>query len=492
MGFLVIDIGTSSLRAVVVSNEGRIISLSRAPVKVDRPGPGRAEIDMEDLWGRVKKVVGLEMEKHRRMKIEAVGVGSILGYVFMDRHKKPLAPALIYMDNRAVMETEEILSNISPQRIHEITGRRISPELLGPKLMWLVRRQPELACRVDKVIGLKDEIVHRLTGQMSTDFSHANYTLLYNIEHRNYDPELLEICGLRAGLFLEPRPGQDLVGVIPHHVAREIGVPDGTPVAAGSSDGTAAMYGGGILNQKRAVLVSGTTDVLMVGSTVRPQNPEGHLTINNAFIPNYYLVGGAMGLSGGALNKIKSLLKSDINGQDPVLDSLTPGSNGLMFVPGLTGERAPYWQEYFTGALVGLTTEHTQSHIIRALMEGTCFRLRKLLKILKQNGLEPDGVNLTGGNCRDQSWNRIRARVMGVEAHGLAEVEATALGTAMFCRAGLDKTSSLNALAEKWVRTEEVYQPEPEEAAAYARLGLIFDQYLAASAKVMKSLREFR
>ena len=490
--FLVIDIGTSSLRAVVVSEQGRILSLSRVPVRVDHPGPGLAEVDVEEVWQGAVRAASLEMARNPEMDIEAVGVTAMLGYVFLDRHEKPLAPAVIYMDNRAGAQSREILSRISLSRIYQITGRRISPELLAPKLMWLAAHKPDLGARVDRVIGLKDEVVRRLTGKVVTDYSHANYTLLFNIAQKKYDAEMLEVCGVRASLFPEPQPADDPAGRVTPDAAREIGLKSGTPVVVGASDGTSAMYGGGVLNRKRAVLVSGTTDVMMAAAPIIPRDPKGLLTVNNAMVPDFYLAGGAMGLSGGALNKIKSLLKSDPAGMESAIGGLPPGSNGLMFFPGLTGERAPYWREYSTGALIGLTPVHTEAHIIRALMEGTCFRIRKLLELMKENGLVPDGVNLTGGGGQSEVWNQIRADVLGLEIVGLSEIEASALGAAMFCRAGLDKAVSLTGLADEWIGREKIYRPEIQAGESYTRLGRIFDQYLEDSARVMAGLREFR
>ena len=176
MNFLVVDCGTSVCRASVISGKGDILSMSRRQIRIDHPRPSFAEIDSGYLWHQVQKVITSEVEKHPDITFDAVGVSTMLGYVLLDKTPVPLMPAIIYMDNRAVAEIVEIQQLFSEEELFAITGRRASPLLLAPKIKWLSKNRPDVIKKLDRIIGLKDEIVRRLTGDIQTDFAHLDYS----------------------------------------------------------------------------------------------------------------------------------------------------------------------------------------------------------------------------------------------------------------------------------------------------------------------------
>jgi xylulokinase len=310
VNFLAVDIGTSHCRAAVVTDAGRMVSHSRAPLKVEIGADESAQVDVSHLWRQVVKVIRSETTKHPQAHLEAIGISAMLGHVFLDKHHQPLGPAMIWMDNRAQAEAEQILSLIPLQDIYQRTGRRPNADLLAPRIMWLAKHQPSLCRHLHKIIGLKDEIVRRLTEVVQSDLAHLNYTLLFNIHSGRCDTELMKSLGIRASLLPVPQKATDIVGSVTSAAAQVTGLKQGTPIVSGSSDGTSAMYGGGVLNRGQATLVSGTTDVLMMFASEPPVDPSHTLTINSAMVPGVYLAGGAMGLSGGVLKHIEKELKA--------------------------------------------------------------------------------------------------------------------------------------------------------------------------------------
>jgi len=490
--FLAVDIGTSHCRAAVVTDTGRVISHSQAPLKVDIGEDESAQVDIPHVWQQVIRVIRSETTKQPHAHFEAVGISAMLGHVFLDKHYQPLHPAMIWMDNRARMEVAQIQSLIPLKDIYQRTGRRPNPDLLAPRIMWLAKHQPSLYRHLYKIIGLKDEIVRRLTEVVQSDLSHLNYSLLFNIHSGRRDTDLMKSLGIRPSLLTAPRKATDIVGFVTPAAARAAGLKQGTPVVSGSSDGMSAMYGGGVLNQGHAVLVSGTTDVLMMCAPDPPVDPSRTLTINSAMVPDVYLAGGAMGLSGGALKYIETLLNQSARALADEINRLNPGAEGLMFIPGLSGERAPYWQNRRGGAFIGLTLFHRAHHLLRAVMEGTAYRIRRLILAMQSCGLTPEVLNVVGGCAELDVWNQIRADVAGIEVQKPAVSEATILGTALFCMAGIHPDLSLTEVSQKWIKVRKRHLPNQTAAAIYERYADLFDMFMKDTKYIEKELKALK
>jgi sugar (pentulose or hexulose) kinase len=490
--FLTVDIGTSHCRAAVVTDAGRVVSHSQAPLKIDIGENESAQVDIPHVWQQVIKAIRSETTKHPQVLFEAVGISAMLGHVFLDKHHQPLSSAMIWMDNRAQMEVEQIQSLIPLKDIYQRTGRRPNPDLLAPRIMWLAKHQPSLCRHVHKIIGLKDEIVRRLTEVVQSDLSHLNYSLLFNIHSGRCDTELMKSLGIRPSLLTAPQKATDIVGFVTPAAAQVAGLKQGTPVVSGSSDGTSAMYGGGVLNRGHAVLVSGTTDVLMMCASDPPVDPSRTLTINSAMVPDVYLAGGAMGLSGGALKHIETLLNQSAHALAVQIKRLKPGAEGLMFFPGLSGERAPYWQNRRGGAFIGLTLTHQAHHLLRAVMEGTAYRVRRLILAMQSCGLTPEVLNVVGGCAELDIWNQIRADVTGIQVQKLAVSEATVLGTALFCMAGIHPNLSLTEVSQKWINVRKRYLPNQAAADIYGRYAELFDTFIKDTKNIEKELKALK
>ena len=342
----------------------------------------------------------------RRRQIEAVAATSaLLGYVFLDRFNRPLGPAIIWMDNRAGAEADEIRRRIPEKTVYRQTGRRVSPELLAPKLMWLAREQPGMYRRLRAVIGLKDEMVRRLTGAVGTDRSHLDYSLLFDIRKGRIDADIAAALGIDPGVFPEPQRAAEVAGRLAPEAARRIGLPVGLPWYSGSSDGTAAMYGGGVLTEGTGVLVTGTTDVLMTACSGWTKDRSCTITANSGMVPGIYLAGGAMGLSGGAVQHLERLMRVRMRPLAEKIKRLPPGADGLLMLPGLTGERSPYWMEYATGGMAGLTLRHGHEHVFRAAMEGAALRTACLLNRMQACSIASTRLHVVGGWADNDAWN---------------------------------------------------------------------------------------
>jgi sugar (pentulose or hexulose) kinase len=485
MSYLIVDFGTSSCRACLVEEDGTISREVREPVRPDVAG-ARAEFDPDRAWEILRTAATRLLRTGDAgagdipvSPITAVGISSMMGFVFLDARLNPAGPAILYMDNRASKETADFAALLPGNELYRRTGRRASAELLAPKIRWFRTHEPGRLDGVRHVLSLKDYLVYRLTGELAADFAHHNYTLLYDIGSAVLDVELCRAAGADPAWFPKPVSASAVAGRVRRWGAGETGIPEGTPVVCGSIDGTTAMYGCGLLQPGAAAFVSGTTEVLMMMSPRFLPGASTALSQNTGMAPETFAIGGAMGLAGGAYNKYREFFGFNFEEAAAAIETVPLGSEGLLVFSGLTGERAPYWNEKIRGGMAGFGLGHTPAHFLRALFEGTSYRVRRVLALLGETGLKPERLQIAGGGAALDAANQIRADVTGVECVRLKQGEATVLGTSMYCAVGTGRFATLKQAADSWIRPDKVYVPDPKKTQAYGEYAERFDECMA-------------
>jgi sugar (pentulose or hexulose) kinase len=480
VSILVIDCGTSSCRVVeYAAADRRRVCEWQAPMPEAMFSAG--EVDVEPLW---HIAAGLLREASRESpgRIDAVGAASFLAFVLLDGDQRVIAPATTWMDHRAGHEARILADRLTPRGCHRACGRIPTPELLLPKLMWLGRQDPGLLGRVRRVIGLKEEFVRRLGGKVGTDYAHADYSLGWETGCAAPFAGSWEAAGVPSSILPQPEPAWAGAGTVSPEAAAVTGLRAGTPIARGTTDGTSAMYGGGVFDPAFAVLVSGTTDVLMCHVPDGGPVDRLTLTVNTAMAGAGTLVGGAMGLSGGALSWIGRLTGVPVDELERMAAEVPAGSEGLRMIPSLTGERAPFWQDGVKGALLDLDPSHTPGHLARACMEGAAARVRLLADEMRASGLPFRAVTVGGGSSGSLLWNRFRADALQVPVYPAQDKEMTARGIALFCAAMLEgsagRPQSLAALTRDWVHREEPVIPDPASVGLYQDLAGQYRRYV--------------
>ncbi len=490
MYYLIVDYGTSSCRTSLVDiDSGNITASCRKKTSV-LTGSKSAEVDTDTAWTSVSSTIRKLLENNPAAKISAVGISSLLGWVFLNKNNTPVQNSIIWMDTRKSAAFEARIKKDGPA-VYKKTGRRLSNELLVSKWAWLLENSPETAKATVKIISLKDEFIRRLTGEIITDIAHLDYTMLRDIRRNRIDSDMLEIANIKPGMTANELYPYQKAGFITAETSAATGLKQGTPVIAGSIDGTTAMYGGGMAEPGKAVLVSGTTDVLMtLTSEYLPENPSftDTLTVNSGMVPGTFAAGGSTGTSGGALIRICELFGEDLENLGDQASGIMPGAEGLLFTAGLSGERAPYWNPDITGGLLGLRMNHKPGHIIRALMEGTAFRLRKLADELFSLIGRPENLFILGGGAEIECWNSIKADVSGIPLCRSAETEATTIGTAIFCDCFLRDSTNLETVSKRWIKPGSDYPVNTENHELYNKLFCIFEDFMEQNKEIYSAL----
>jgi xylulokinase len=489
----VVDIGTGSVRAHVVDADGGVVAQASRPTRVQL-GAGTAEVDPDALWSSACSALREALARVDPRRIAAVAAASALGYVLLDGNGDPVGAALLYMDRRATDEAREIARRASPQRLYALGGRRLDPELLAPKLSWIRRRQPDRWAAIRTFVGLKDDTVRRLTGAIGTDPSHAAYSLLYDVERREWSEELLDAAAVPRSMVPPLRRAADIAGHVTAGAAAATGLPAGTPVVTGAPDGTAACLaaGGGT-----AVNVSGSTDVVMAPSDRPVRDPRERTVVSPHPVGDGWLVGGVMGTTGAALRWLVDLAYADVPeparleraGADAA--SAGAGAGGLVCLPALAGERAPRWNPAARGVVLGLDLRHGRGHLVRAVLEGVAFQVADVLDALRGLGVDVRRLRVVGGGAASELWNQIRADVTGLPVERPREIEGTVTGAAYLAMRGVGLVAAGTG-ADTLAPPSRAWAPGAERHERYRRFAAVADRVYASVAPVFEALAELR
>lgn len=465
---LAVDVGSSALRVSAVSLAGEMLVTERIPSRPEIAGP-RAVLDAAGLWS---DLCGLVASVCARAGVPlAIGVACQLGLVLADESFSPVVPAVLWQDRRASAEADELRQMLG-DRAADIAGRTVAPEQTAARWRWFVAHEPSVRARTRWILGLKDYLVARLTGEVTTDATSASYSLLFDVRYRAWSPVLLEATETPIESLPAVRDAAECGGALLADLARPLGLPAGIPVAVGGPDGSVAALGSGAVRPGITVDVAGTTDTIVhVGD--RPVVDPSHRAVTNAYLlPGLWTVGGPTGMSGGAIAWLCEILGfASVDDCYAALGSrsaaLAPGADGVRFRTGLTGERFPTWASAASGSLSGLRPEHTSAHLLRAAEEGAAFAVREGLEALEALELPVPEIRICGGVAGQQESMALRAAAVGRPAVGVAQHEATTIGAAMLASLCCGAYPSADAAAAAMVRLGPRIAPDPTAVASY-------------------------
>jgi len=415
-----IDVGTSGTKALVMHDDGVVTRRATAEYPLSTPHPGWAEQDPTDWWAAVETVLG---QVGGTRDVDAIGLtGQMHGAVFLDANGDVVRPAMLWNDQRTERECAQIDEIVGASRVRAITW---NPPLTGfqlPKLLWLRTHEPAAFARVRSVLLPKDYIRFKLTGERITDVADASGTGLLDIAKRTWSTEMLEALDLDPSLFPRVVESGEVAGV----------TRDGVPIAAGAGDQAAAGVGTGTVRPGIVSVCLGTSGVVFTALDALPAGPtEQAQTFCHA--NGRWHVMAVMLSCGGAVRWLRDTMYPGVSYDDITADadSVSPGADGVTFLPYLTGERSPHNDPRATGAFCGLTVRHTRAHLARAVFEGVTYGLLDGLDVLRGTGVAPTQLRLTGGGAVSPFWRQLIADVTGTPCVTLSCDEGPGYGAAL-------------------------------------------------------------
>lgn len=479
-----IDLGTGSVKVIVVDESGQTIGNGAAEHPLHHSRQGWSEQHPDDWWRATVAAVSQATAAAGQPRIDAIGLsGQMHGAVLLDEHRIPLRPAIIWADTRSGAEVVEITQNVGAERLIEIAGSPVAAGFQAASVAWIQRHEPELWRRVRTILLPKDWLRLQLTGELTTEPSDASSTLLFNVVEWDWSDEILTKLNIDRALLPEVSGSGDVSGRLATDPALELGLEAGIPVAGGGADAPLAALAAGVVRpDQMALTISSGSQVIVPLKRFVPDvrgriHTWGNCLPNSSVGAAWYHMGATM-VSGSALRWLRySIFCMDEANAYAVMTAAAAeasvGAGGLLFLPYLSGERTPHMNPNARGMFLGLTAEHGRGHLVRAVMEGATFALFDAFDVLRSLGSTPTSVVLCGGGAQSPLWRQIVADVFGLAVKPLLTVEQSALGAALLAGACLDLFDPAIA-AQQWGRYDRLVEPNPEARATYSELLPVF------------------
>lgn len=496
------DLGTSGNKATLFSEEGKLIGSQVFSYDTHYFNNNWVEQNPQDWWNAVCETSKALIAETQVQPTDIAAVsfsGQMMGCLCVDKNGTPLRPSIIWADQRAYRQSRQIEEHISQWDFYHIVGHRNTASYGIQKLMWVRDNEPEIYQQTYKTLNAKDYIVFCLTGEFYTEYSDGNSNGCFDLNRLEWSEEILEYAGIDPDKLPDLKPSTHVAGKITAEAARATGLAAGTPVVLGGGDGVAANVGAGSISPGKTYSCMGTSAWITTTSEKPIFDPQMRTVTWAHIIPGLYAPNGTMQYAGGSYNWLKNTIctmecyDAKLHGTSPYnymnaqIEQSPIGSNGVIFLPYLLGERAPRWNPDAKGAWIGLKPENTRGDILRSVLEGVTMNLSIVLDVLRSQ-VDIHEILILGGGAKGSIWRQIMADVYNakITVPSLLE-EAGSMGAAVTGGVGVGLFKDFNAI-DRFLEINSVHEPDPNAVAAYAPVKELFDECYFALQDVYKKM----
>lgn len=499
-----LDIGTTATKAVVFAHGGEILGEAAREYPMRCPAPGWAEQDPEEILAAVIESVQEAILRAGLGPGDMLGVGlsaAMHSLLVLDAEDRPLTPVMVWADTRSAPQARRLREEAAGDAIYRRTGTPIHPMSPLCKLLWLREERPQLLARARHLVSLKEYVLRRLFGHSGVDVSIASASGLLDIRRLTWDDAVLELLGLSGELLAEVLPATTLLTGLDRAMADRMGLSPHVPFAIGGSDGAMANLGVGATRVGEVAVTIGTSGAIRAIADSPSTDPEGR-TFCYALGDYRWLVGGATSGGGLMLRWMRDVFARPeaeaaiAAGEDPyealirLAEEVQAGAGGLLFLPYLSGARAPSWDPDARGAFLGLALHHTRAHAVRAVLEGVVMGLHAVA-LAMPTALGAGPLRASGGFARSPLWRQILADVTGRPVQVAESPEASALGAAAVAMLAVGEVGSLDEI-RAWVRSLHEHPPDPGRSARYRQLYALYDRLDRSLADAHGAIADFQ
>jgi xylulokinase len=471
--FLGLDVSTTGSKALLVDENGVVAVTASSPHTLQTPKPLWSEQDPREWWEATSASIRQVLTKAgiAGEQITAVGLtGQMHGLVLLDEGGNVLRPAILWNDQRTQAQCDEIHQRMGREQFIQLSGNLALPGFTAPKILWVAENEPEVYAKARHVLLPKDYIRYRLTGGYAIDKADGAGTVLFDLKKRDWSAEILSALEIPSGWMPPTYEGTTFTGEITPAAAALTGLQVGTPVAAGGGDQAAQAVGVGAVEPGVVALTVGTSGVVFATTPSALIEPEGRLHAFCHAVPGLWHFMGVMLSAAGSLQWYRDTLAPGMDFDDLLKEAegVAAGSDGLQFLPYLSGERTPHPDPLARGAFIGLTLRHGRGHLTRALLEGVSFGLKDSFTLFREAGLgEIHQVRASGGGTKGALWRQILASVLDAELVTVNTSEGAAFGAALLAGVGVEAWSDVPAACKAAVKITGSVRPDPAQAEAY-------------------------
>lgn len=475
-----IDIGTSACKAALFDRKGEVLAAANGEYPVYYPEEGWAEQNPEEWWSAVCEAVRQVIRKAGIPPEEIAGVGidgQSWSAIAIDKGGKVLTNTPIWMDTRAQSICDRLNEEIGEDEIFRIAGNSLQPSYTTAKILWYKENLPEVYSKIYKILQSNSYIAFKLTGQISQDLSQGYGLHCFDMRTGQWDEEMCRKMGIPRDFLPEIVPSDRIIGTVTKKAAEESGLAEGTPVAAGGLDAACGTLGAGVIHSGETQEQGGQAGGMSI--CIEKYQADPRLILGFHVIPGKWLLQGGTTGGGGVMRwferefaDYERLMReqtgiSSLDQLNEIAEKVTPGCDGLVFLPYMAGERSPIWNPYAKGVFYGLDFSKTKGHMVRACMEGVAFSLRHNLETAEEAGAKAEILRAMGGSANSLLWTQIKSDVTGKTMAVPASDTATTLGAALLAGVGTGFYKDYEEAVAETVKVTRKHQPDPEKKAVY-------------------------
>ena len=473
-----IDVSTTGVKALLIDAAGEIVDSATTPLQLSTPHPLWSEQHPRDWWQAAVNSIQQVLRNTDAASIAAIGLtGQMHGLVLLDEEGEVLRPAILWNDQRCSEQCDEIRASLGKERLVRISGNDALTGFTAPKILWVRKYESEVYDRARQVLLPKDYLRYKLTGAYAMDKADGSGTLLFDLQSRGWSNDTLGANRIPAEWLPQTFEGPEVTGQVSREAAQATGLKEGTPVVAGGGDQAAQAVGVGAIRPGILAVTMGTSGVVFAATDTPLIEAEGRLHAFCHAVPGRWHLMGVMLSAAGSLQWYRDALAPNAGFDELVgeASNVTSGSDGLLFLPYLCGERTPHPDPLARGAWVGLTMRHSRGHLTRAVLEGVAFGMKDIFVLMQESGVRSlDQVRVSGGGAKSAVWRQILADVLGTELVTVNTTEGAAYGAALLAGVAAGIWTDVDAACEQTIRVNESVSPEARNVARYEEM---YQQY---------------
>jgi xylulokinase len=484
--FLGIDVSTTATKALLIDKRGQVVAVASTEYPFETPQPLWSEQHPDLWWDGAQKSIRAVIQKSgvAAEDIRAVGLtGQMHGLVLLDEAGQVLRPAILWNDQRTQAQCDQIHERIGREKFIAISGNVALTGFTAPKILWVAQNEPDLYAKVRHILLPKDFVRYHLTGEYGMDKADGSGTVLFDLKERNWSNEILAALQIKPEWLPPTFEGSAFTGVISKSAAEVTGLLAGTPVAAGGGDQAAQAVGVGAVEPGIIGLTVGTSGVVFATTPSALIEPQGRLHAFCHAVPGAWHFMGVMLSAAGSLQWYRDTLAPGM-GFDELLQEamdIPAGSEGLQFLPYLSGERTPYPDPQARGAFIGLTIRHNRAHMTRSVLEGVSFGLKDIFTLIRTSGLkEIQQVRASGGGTKSPLWRQILASVLDSELVTVNTTEGAAFGAALLAGVGAGAWADVRTACRQTIQLTGQTTPLQSDVAVYRKSYSVYQELYPA------------
>lgn len=490
MLYIGIDLGTSSVKLLLMDESGRILNTVSREYPLSFPKPGWSEQDPADWLRETEAGINALTEGFDKGRIAGIGVGGQMhGLVVLDENDAVIRPAILWNDGRTSVEVDYLNNTVGTDVLTACTANIAFAGFTAPKILWMKNNEPENFAKIRKIMLPKDYINYVLTGIHCTDASDASGLLLFDVEHRCWSEKMLEICGTTEDLLPRIYESYEQVGRLLPAVAEKLGLSESVVVCAGAGDNAAAAVGTGTVGDGACNISVGTSGTVFISSSrfSENKNPAVHLF---AHADGHWHLMGCM-LSAASCNKwwVENILQSsDFAAEQAGITEERLGKNNVFFLPYLMGERSPINDTNARGTFTGISMDTSRADMMQAVLEGVCFGIRDSIEVARSLGIEIKTSRICGGGAKSPLWKKMFANICNIEIESIETEEGPGFGGAMLAMVACGEYPDVETVAKKFVKVTQKIIPDPELVSLYEKKYNKYREIYPALKPVFKKL----